>query len=434
MMILGLDIGSSSVKAALFHNSAAGGKVNAFKFPTRRSGRRVEVDPGAILKAIRQAIGHLGASVRQVDAIALSVMSPSWLAMDKRGRPLTPIITHQDRRSLEEAELLEKRIGKRRHLRLTGNRPVPGGISSTTWAWHNRHHAALMGKADLVGHLNTFLHREWTGSRVTDPSNASFMGVYHTLTLKGWCDELIEAVGGRRSQLPDILEGNVIAGALTQSAAANLGLRDGTPMMTGLMDGSCGMIAAGAAPGQLLNTSGSTDVLALCTDKPLADEHLLTRALGVGRLWLAVGTIAAAGSSLEWIKNLLFPDHDWGAFNRLVASLARKGETNGVSFDPHLAGDRTSIRQPRGAFAGLTLSTTRNDLLAAVIGALIAASARRLPLLEKQKVSINQNVIVSGPRGATASLYRRAWPGEWSFRAMDEVTIRGLAKLKPDAR
>jgi len=64
--------------------------------------------------------------------------------------------------------------------------------------------AAVMKRADLVGHLSTYLHRTLTGARVTDASNASFMGIYSTLTQKGWNDELCQAVGAPHRMLPDI--------------------------------------------------------------------------------------------------------------------------------------------------------------------------------------------------------------------------------------
>jgi xylulokinase len=435
MTLLGLDIGSSSVKTALLKGGAVRGKVQFVNFPTRHTGACVEVKPEAILKAVREAIACLGPAARTVDAIVLSVMSPSWVAMDKQGKALTPVVTHQDRRSVAEAEELERRVGKRRHLRLAGNRPFPGGISSTTWTWFGRHHPDLMRRADLVGHLNTFLHRQMTGARVTEPSNASFMGVYLTLKLGGWSDELLEAVGGRRRQLPEVLDGNVIAGTLSAAAARRFGLAEGTPMTTGLMDGSCGMLLAGANPGQLLNVSGSTDVLALCTDRPKADEQLLTRALGIGRRWLAVSTVAAAGSSLSWIKDQCFVDHDWPAFNRLTARLARRHPAHGVRFKPYLAGQRTSIQQQQGAFEGLTLSTTREDLLSAVIESLAQASAQRIPLLQQQGIRMRHHVLASGARGSgLGPIFRRDWPGRWHFKEADEVTMRGLAKLHPRPR
>src|SRR4051794_38897302 len=98
MMLLGLDIGSSSVKAGLLRDAKLIGRVARASFDTRYDGTRAEVEPAAVLKAITSAIEQLRGA-RSVDAIAFATMSPSWLAMDKRGRAITPIVTHQDRRS-----------------------------------------------------------------------------------------------------------------------------------------------------------------------------------------------------------------------------------------------------------------------------------------------------------------------------------------------
>src|SRR5699024_5064454 len=100
-----------------------------------------------------------------------------------------------------------------------------------------------------------------------------------------------------------------------------LNLPEGMPVQCGIMDGSAGMLLAGATPGQLYHVSGSTDVVALCTDRPRPHERLLTRALGVGKRWTAVSTMASAGSTLAWAKETLFPEHDWPTFDRLVKQL-----------------------------------------------------------------------------------------------------------------
>src|SRR6185436_2015340 len=97
-----------------------------------------------------------------------------------------------------------------------------------------------------------------------------------------------------------------VGGLITRKAARQFGLREGTPMIVGLADGSAAMLLAGATVGQLLNVCGSTDVLGLCTDRPRPHPQLLTRALGVGRKWMHVATLAAAGSSLNWAKEQLF--------------------------------------------------------------------------------------------------------------------------------
>src|SRR5688500_14739649 len=125
--VLGIDIGSSSVKAGLLRDRRVVGRVARVGFDTRYDGVRAEVDADAILRAVARAVRQLVA--RSIDHVALSTMSPSWVAMDSRGRALTPVVTHQDRRSVDIAMAIERRVGRRRHLRLAGNRPFPGGIS-----------------------------------------------------------------------------------------------------------------------------------------------------------------------------------------------------------------------------------------------------------------------------------------------------------------
>src|SRR5687767_6123820 len=125
MTILGIDVGSSSVKSAVLRGDRIVGRTVREPFKTSYDGVRAEVNAEAIVHAVSRAIGALGAAAKRVDAVALSTMSPSWVAMDKQGRAITPVVTHQDRRSVEVAIDLERRVGKARHLKLAGNRPFP---------------------------------------------------------------------------------------------------------------------------------------------------------------------------------------------------------------------------------------------------------------------------------------------------------------------
>ena len=430
MRILGLDCGSSSVKAAVLSGGRPTGKLVHGYYATTFDGIRAEADADAVLAAIRTAISQLGPRAKKVDVIAIDTMAPSWVAIDAKGKPLTPIITHQDRRSVEVAHQLEKRVGKARHLKLAGNRPVPGGISSTTWAWFAQHQPEVLKKADLVGHLGTLLHRTLTGARVTDPSNASFMGVYETLTLKGWNDELCDAVGADRRLLPDVVDGDQVAGQVTPAAARRFGLTAGTPVLAGVMDTSAALLLRGGTVGEVLNVSGSTDVLAVCTDKPVPDERVLTRAVGVGRRWMQVSTLAAAGSALQWVRRELFGGMDEKPFYALCRKLAKQGGDSSVKFDPYLAGQRTGLDQRTAAFTGLTLASTRESMLAAVVDALAVASAARIPLLESRGTKLNRDVLLSGGTAAQLSaVLHRDWPAAFTFTTVPEATLRGLGRL-----
>jgi len=435
MNVLGLDFGSSSVKAGILRGTSVVGEVVSRPFKTRYDGVRAEVHTREILGAMAAAIRDLGKPARNVETIALSVMSPAWVAMDHEGRAITPIVTHQDRRSVELARELERRLGKARYLKLAGNRPFPGGISCTTWAWFLLHAAPVMKKADLCGHLNTFLHRQLTHARLIDPSNASFTGFYETLTQKGWNDDLIDTVGIQRHRLPQIIGSDAIGGFVTRSAAARFGLTHGTPVLAGMVDTSAAMLLAGGTrglrAGQLVNVSGSTDVLGLLVQKPIPHERLLTRALGVGKNWMSVGTVAAAGSALDWARRELFGDWPQTKFWDEVKRISnQKPHTTPVRFEPYLAGERTSMEQRTGAFTGLTLATTRHEMLTAIIDGLATVGAQRLELL-RTVGRIGRDVMVSGGRGQVGPVMRRDWPGKWRVRQEQQATLRGLGLLVP---
>lgn len=442
MTVLAVDVGSSSVKAAVLQNGRVVGRVARETFPTHFNAGKAEVSPDDLLGAFAAAVQSLGEPARRADVIALAGMAPSWLAMDRKGKPLTPIITHQDRRSVNEALWLEQEFGQKRLLDLTGNRPFPSGISSTTARWMSRHRPGVLKRADLVGHVTTYLHRILTGARVTDPSNASFMGVYDTLGRSDWHDELLMATGLSRSQMPEVVDASAAAGRLTVSAASLLGLPAGLPMLTGVMDTSAAVLLTGAADGQLINVCGTTDVLAMCVSRPKPNSQLLTRALGTGRMWLQVSTLASAGSTLNWLHATMFWDMTEAGFYRVIAGLiaakppgARamandRDDKADVSFAPYLGGDRMCIVQPTGAFTNLTLTTSREVMLAAALDALARASAARLPLLSACGVRPRRSVLVTGGTGeAISELLHRHWKGRWTFTIEKEATLRGLAKM-----
>ena len=431
---LGLDIGSSSVIAGVLRGTKVLKESQRVFFKSVCSGPRVEVAPESLLDAVAKAVSSLGPDGKKADYVAMAVMCPAWVAMDHAGKALTPIITHQDRRSVAEAVEIEKSVGKSRHLKITGCRPFPGGISSTTWAWYLAHEPARLRKADLVGHLNTYLHRQLTGSRVTDPSNASFTGLYETLKLRGWSSELCANLGVSRSLLPEVLPANRVAGCLRASHAASLGLRAGTPVLTGIMDGSAGMLFAGAEHGRLFNVTGSTDVLALCTTKPVPSERLLTRALGVDGKFLAISTLAAVASAIYWARDQFFQEWTIEKFREEFHRLARLGPkaSCGVIFDPYMAGERTSIEQRKGAFHGITLATTRTHLLSAIVEGLVSASAERLPYLAATGTPLLPDVVVSGGSDRLDKILRRDWAGKWKFHPTTDATMRGLGLLDPE--
>lgn len=450
--MLAIDIGSSSVKAAILDGTDVVDAARSAREPFESSYQddgvapRAQVDPAAIERAVVKAIGRLRGA-QDVDLIGSTVMSPSWLAMDSKGRPLTAVVTHQDRRSVLEAQAIEETVGRERHLKSTGNRPYPGGISSTTFAWHLCHDSA-MKKAALVGHLSTWLNVALTGERAMDLSNAGFTGLL-AIDAQGrdfgaWDGSLLDSLAEvcmtksarLRAMMPYVCEANRIIGKVTRPAAKRFGVKEGTPVLAGCMDGSAAMLAAGAEIGQLTHVSGSTDVLALCTDRPFPSEQLLTRPLGIGQKWLSVGTISSAGTSLEWVRSTFYSelaDHD--AFHRHVEKvLGARKPTGHVKFINELAGSRTAMEARYGAIGKISLSTTRDEILRALVNDLAHESGLRMTRLGDLGVKPRKEIFCTGGvHERIAREIRREWPRRFSYRFEAEATSRGLWKLAETA-
>ncbi len=426
-MLLAIDIGSSSVKAALLDGETIAGEVASAAFATRYEGDRVEVDAAAVDAAIGTAVETL--DLATVTRVGLTGMGPAWLALDAAGDAITPIVTHQDRRSLAQARAIEAAIGHERHLALAGNRPAPGGISSTVARWFAEETDAIQ-RAATLGHLPTYVTARMTGERAIDPSNAAFTGLMDVATVR-WSPELCDAAKVPLATLPFIRDAATPIG-LTRGDA--YGLPNRLPVFGGFVDGSGMLLAAGATAGTLGHSAGSTDVLALCLDRPMPREGLLCRPLGTGGLWVSAATQAAGGAAVAWARRLMFSEMSDAAFAAVFRRAAEQRDDL-PAFDPHLAGDRQQVDQPTASLAQLTLAHDREAVLAAIVRGLVENHLMRLhrllTLAEEAGVTITPNVVTTGGGGPLAALCHARWPTRgWRFDTVAQATLRGLAALR----
>ena len=445
MRVLAIDVGSSSVKAAWCKN----GKVKTIHevdTPSITEARSVEIDAVKLIAALEKAIGEVMKHHKHVDAIAIDTLCPGIGLADANCTPLTNLITHQDRRSFSQAGEIEKHFGREEHQRLIGNRPIPGGIGSTSLLWLKQNRLDLWKKKPRVIQPTTLLVHHLTGKWCIDVSQAAFTGLYDTPGLTGWSSEILAFLGIQLTQLPSLLWADEIAGTLKADIADRLGLPEGLPVLPGIVDTSAAVIATDCRPGRLVHSSGSSDVLALVVDKFKPVDNVLWRPLGTGKhvkpRWLAVSTMAAGGSSIKWMRDEFFQDISHKQFWKLLDKVIAKIETREtrripkkesepeVGFSPLLAGDRTSLEEKQGEFTGLTLATNREDMLTAVVRALTVDSRRRLESLQAVH-RIETEVFTMGGEQILARHLHRHWPEpkRWKFTPLAGEAMPGLGKL-----
>lgn len=430
--ILSLDIGTQSVRAGIVDRdlNILERRQVAVSIQVLHT-NHVEMQAEDIWSALIKACGGLTQKDR-IGAVVLSTLCPSLLPLDQRGNPLHPIILHLDRRSGKQARWALDRVGEETFLRISGNLPVPGGISLTSLLWIKEHFPDIYDRKGVCfGHAATFILKRLTGNFLIDPSNASFTGLYDTVGYSDWDSRLFDPLGIDRAKLPRVQNSNSIAGELLDDAAGKLGLKPGLPIVTGANDTTCATVGAGVTKsGDLLNTSGTVDILVLCLDRPLVSrEHLLRTHAYPGK-WLAMRTVGAGGGSLEWYrKNFCQEISKEDFYSDYLNNLLENGPRPSASFLPFLSGNRHQVGHRTASFEGLTLNTTREEMLLALLYGIVSFQFEALDRWEKDvKLSSIIHHVGGGAKSSYTAFKQKMLP-QYKLEMQGETTLTGAARL-----
>jgi xylulokinase len=428
MRVLGIDVGTSSIKAAVIDVQRAEivGAISHVPYrlenPTPEA---AEVPANRLWAAIRAAASAVTGTIRGVEAVGLSCLAPSLILLDSADRPLTSIWTHLDRRARAVARRIWLEVGEE-FLATIGNRPLPGGISAVCWQKQVEDDPDLLQKTKSYLHANGWLGLHLTGERAFDRANASFSGLYGTMTDQAWSERWCSYFRVDRKWLPPVASGDTTIGALRSEIANELGVPAGVPVKLGTADTSSAMLLAGMQPGDLLHVVGTTQVVAALVQNPVPSAARLTRQLGVGEQFIQVTHNPVGGAALEWIRQLCFREQTPAEFYTDTIARALSHPTL-VSLDPpYLGGDRLEIEPEQAGFRGLGLTTDRIDLLAAV---LLAMRQRHYEALGA--LGMGQQFMRIFLTGGGSEVVQRLIPEyrQGAVRPLEEGSLRGVARL-----
>lgn len=431
--VLALDVGTSSVKAAVL-DRATGSPVGrpakapyALDHPTPDA---AEVPAERVWEAVGTAAREAVAAAKgvAVGGVGMSCLTPALVLLGDGDEVLSPVWTHLDRRSRPVARETWARFGTE-FLNEAGTRPLPGGTSAVSFAQQLRDRPDLKGRVRRYLHLAGWLGLKLTGTAAFDPANASFSGLYGTCTDRTWSAKWCGHFGVEPGWLPEVKDGRDTLGGLRPEVASAWGLKAGTPVKVGTADTSCAMLAAKLGPGDLLHSVGTTQVLAVVTETPSPDAHRLTRRLGVGDKYAAVTHNPVGGAALEWMHRLCFHDQPADVYyGRTV--FACDGRDTDVTLDPpFLGGDRLEIEPRLAHFTHLSADDTREDLLAAVLDAMRAGHRAALAGLGIDPSSVKRVVLTGGGADVVKRVLPEYRDGRAPIEEIEEATLRGVARL-----
>jgi gluconokinase len=374
--IAGVDIGTSAVKVAVVDPDGKTVATTARTYPLLRSaGVRVEQDPDRVvertLQALRSAVRDALREGWRVEALSLSAAMHSLIALDHKGRAITPSITWADNRASDQAARLRESAEGIEIYRRTGT-PIHAMSPLSKLLWFRDEEPDYLDAAARWVSIKDFVLLTLTQELVADHSMASASGLF-SLETSGWDAAVLDLVGITSDRLPELVPTTYVMERMNPDVASAMELAPDCPVVVGASDGALANIGVGALrPGSLVCSIGTSGAVRATTDHPSTDDdgRLFCYVMDEER-WIVGGPINNGGSALAWARDALFPDVDEeNAFATLDDFVAgTPAGAGGLIFLPYLLGERAPQwdSEARGVFFGLTGRHDRNHMLRAVL-------------------------------------------------------------------
>lgn len=397
-LYLGIDIGTSGVKAVLVSEAGAvvatASRELALSHPAPLWS---EQDPDTWVDAAIGAVDDLARThaheVAQVDGIGLSGQMHGATLLGADGRPLRPAILWNDGRSHAECIELERRCPSLHAI--AGNLAMPG-FTAPKLLWVARHEPRIFERVAKVLLPKAYVRYRLTGEMAEDMSDAAGT-LWLDVGRRSWSAELLKATGLDLHHMPRLVEGSAASAMLASEFAQRWGMTKDVVVAGGAGDNAASAIGLGAiAPGDAFLSLGTSGVVFRVTDRfapaPASAVHAFCHALP--GLWHQMGVMLSAAASLAWLAGVLETP--------AAALLAPLGERvdgpSPVKFLPYLDGERTPHNDAvaSGAFVGLRAATGRSQIVQAVLEGVGFAARDNLAALSAAGGAIAELDLVGG--------------------------------------
>jgi xylulokinase len=400
---LGMDIGTSGVKAVLV--SEAGAIVATASCDLALSHPAPlwsEQDPDAWVDAAIGAVDQLAAArpreTARVRGIGLAGQMHGATLVSADGRPLRPAILWNDGRSHAECAELERRCPSLHAI--SGNLAMPG-FTAPKLLWVARHEPEIFARVAKVLLPKAYVRYRLTGEMVEDMSDAAGT-LWLDVGSRAWSATVLQATGLDLHHMPRLVEGSDVSAVLAPDFARRWGMERGVVVAGGAGVCAASAIGLGAiAPGDAFLSLGTSGVLFRVTDRfaPAAASAVHAFCHALAGLWHQMGVMLSAAASLAWLAGIMAtPAH---------ALLAPLGEVvhrpSPVKFLPYLDGERTPHNDAAaaGAFVGLRGATRREDIVQAVLEGVAFAARDNLDALGSSSSPIVEVDLVGGGSRST---------------------------------
>ena len=401
---LGLDIGTSSVKAVLLDRSQSVLAQASVPLEVQRPHALwSEQSPDAWWAATDAAVAELRArdadAWSRLRAVGLSGQMHGATLLDADGAALRPAMLWNDGRSGAQCATITARVPDLTDR--AGNIAMPG-FTAPKVLWVAEHEPAVFAATRTVLLPKDYVRFRMTGAMATDPSDASGT-LWLDVGRRDWDDTLLAATGLTRANMPTLVEGSAISANVSGAVATAWGIASDVAVAGGGGDNAASAVGIGAIhAGQGFLSLGTSGVLFAVTERyvsfPARTMHGFCHALP-GR-WHAMSVHLSAASALAWVAALVGAGEDIVGLLATVEGWAAtpRNRAEAPVFLPYLSGERTPHNDPEasGMFAGLRMDHGAPALAYAVLEGVAFAFADGLSVLGEAGARLESCLLVGG--------------------------------------
>ena len=404
--ILGIDLGTSSVKAMLLNVDAGvvGVRAKEYEVDIPHPGF-AEQNPERWWDSLVEVLGWLREHHRDafdsVCAVGYSGQMHGLVLTGTDGRPVRPAIIWLDQRAGSQLEQISAVLSEEEMGRVFCNR-VSSGFAFPSLLWVRDREPEIFARAAHVLSPKDYIRYKMTGEVGAEVVDASSTTMFDTAK-RGWAWEVIARFHLPEEIFPTVHESADFAGTISPSCAAKTGLPEGIPVIYGAGDQPAQSIGNGVIKsGQIISNIGTGGQISAFAGTPVYDKKLRTNTFchAIQNGWTIFGATLCSGMSLSWAKNKVLHVDSYEEVNELVSAV-RPG-ADGLLYLPYLSGERTPHMNPnaKGVFFGMTLGQERGHFLRAVMEGVAYSLKDCLGIIQELGIDAPE-IIASG--GATAS-------------------------------
>jgi len=405
-LIIGLDLGTTALKLALFDKKGAIIAVSTQEYSllTPRTDH-VEVAPHTYWQSFKAGLEDLRVKTQfkpeEIKALGFSAQGETLFFIDEDGNPLRNAIVWMDNRAQDEAEKLREKFSDEVCFKVTGQVSFEPCWPASKILWVKKNEPDVYAKTAKFLLIEDFFIFKMTGKFVSEGSLLTSTTYWDINTKKYW-PEMLEYIGISDDQLPQVMESGEIVGKLNALVADELGLSPETVICTGALDQAAGAIGVGnVKEGGFSENIGAA--LAVCvpvSEATFDPNRNMPLHYFIKKDMYMVHTFTTGGMTLKWFRDVFAQTEKTMA--ELIDSdaydlLSREASTippgsEGLTMLPHLTGSMAPDvnSKAKGVFYGFTLKHTRPHFVRAIMESIGYIIRRNIDALNNMGINVTE--------------------------------------------